>query len=139
MTPPLVTGPQPYENNPSIQPQNYQPSQFVISSVTLGQTTTITTNTDLNYVVGQLVRLLIPYGYGCTQLNEKTGYVLSIPSSNQVVISIDSSRNVDAFKTSTNRQYPQILAIGDINSGIQSSTGVNIPTTNIPGAFIDIS
>ena len=139
MTPPLVTGPQPYENDPPIQPQNYQPSQFVISSVTLGQTTTITTNTDLNYVVGQLVRLLIPYGYGCTQLNEKTGYVLSIPSSNQVVISIDSSRNVDAFKTSTNRQYPQILAIGDINSGIQSSTGVNIPTTNIPGAFIDIS
>lgn len=139
MNPPLVTGPQPYENNPPINPEYYQPSRFVISNVTLGQTTTVTTTESVNYVIGQLVRLIIPYGFGCTQLNQKQGYVLNIPASNQVEISIDSSRFVDPYVNSSSRQIPQIVAIGDINTGIQSSTsGINT-STNIPGAFIDVS
>ena len=128
----------PYQNLP-IEPQDYQPSRFVISDVTLGVTTTVTTTLDNNYVVGQLVRLIIPETFGCRQLNESQGYVLSIPAADEVVVSIDSSQGVDPYVASTATTPAQILAIGDVNTGIISSTGPNIPTTNIPGSFINIS
>ena len=129
----------PYQNVP-IEPQYYQPSRFVIYSVTLGQETIITTSVNHNYVIGQLVRLIIPAAFGCFQLNESKGYVLSIPSSNQVLVSIDSSVNVDHFiASSSTAVFPQILAIGDVNSGQTNANGINSTLTYIPGSFINIS
>ena len=127
----------PYQNLP-IEPQFYQPSRFVITAVSLGVTTLITTLANVNYVIGQLCRLIIPPGYGCRQLNELTGYVISIPTSNQVILNIDSN-NGDVFISANLPNLPQILAIGDVNTGYISSTGPNIPLVAIPGSFIDIS
>lgn len=206
----------PYSNVP-IEPGFFQPSQFTISAISLGSTTTVTTATNTNYVIGQLVRLLIPPLFGSRQLNNAQGYVIGLSAPNQVQITIDSSKNVNPFIASpytvniigiTNGspttvqasgtvpffegqvvkiagvggmtqlngntyqiqnvfgaffnllvdstfygiytsggtatlpcpQYvPQIVAIGDINQGIQSSTGRSISSTNIPGSFINIS
>lgn len=135
----------PYQNLP-IEPQNYQPSRFVISAISLGQTTTVTTTGNVNYVIGQLVRLLIPSAFGTIELNEQSGYVLSIPTPNQVVLGINSSR-MTAFNSSATAttSQPQILATGDVNTGTVSTTGRSIPTINgntniaIPGSFINIS
>lgn len=128
-----------YNNNIPIVANFYQPSRFVISNVTLGQTTIITTTDTLNYVIGQEVRLFIPTGYGCTQLSGLTGIVISFPMLNQCEVQIDSSQNVNQFIAANEPNSPAITAIGDVNSGIISSTGRNIPSTNIPGAFINIS
>lgn len=136
----VISYPIPAYQNVPIQAGYFQPSQFVISAVTLGPTTTITTTVNMNYVIGQEVRLIIPSSFGCTQLNGLTGFVISLPASNQVEINIDSSVNVNAFIASTSTiQSAQIVALGDVNSGIISSTGRDIPSTNIPGAFINIS
>jgi hypothetical protein len=144
MQTPILSYPIPLYQNLPIEPQFYQPSVFVISAITLGITTTITTTTDLNYVVGQLVRLNIPSNYGSYQLNQKTGYVLSIPASNQVVLNINSSVNVSPFAMTpapghVATSQPQIVAVGDINYGYTSNTGSNIPLVTIPGSFINIS
>jgi len=128
----------PYQNFP-IQAQFYQPSRFVISNVTLGQTTVVTTSVDHNYVIGQEVRLLIPSSFGCIQLNEIKGYVITIPASNQVNVNIDSSQNVDPYIASSARTPAQILAIGDINSGQINSNGINSFLTYVPGSYINIS
>lgn len=134
-----IKGPVPPFNNPPIEPQFFQPSRFAISNITLGMTTIVTTTLDMNYVIGQLIRLIIPPTFGCRQLNETQGYVISLPASNQVEVTINSSQNVDPYIASSATTMAQILAIGDINSGITSSTGRIIPTTNIPGSFINIS
>src|SRR6185436_2925438 len=106
--------------------------------ITLGPTTLVTTTTDCNYVIGQLVRFIIPQANGTRQLNEHTGYVIDIPSANQVTVKIDSS-SYDLFQTSTQPTQPQILAIGNINSGnINSSGNVNLGTY-VPGSFLNIS
>ena len=136
---PVISFPIPPYSNPPIESQNFQPSQFFISTISLGTMTTVTTTVNHNYVVGQEVRLLITPTSGCRQLNEQTGFVLSIPASNQVVLNINSSQNVDPFTTSSATTQPQIVAVGDINSGITSSTGRVISSTNIPGSFINIS
>lgn len=128
----------PYQNLP-IEPQYFQPSRFVISAITLGQTTIVQTTEDMNYVIGQEVRLLIPASYGSYQLNNVPGFVLSIPTTNQVELSINSLRGVDQFVIGSGISQAQIIAIGDINQGVISNTGPIIPNPGVPGAFENIS
>lgn len=131
-------GPIPPYNNVPINAQYYQPSQFFISAMTLGPTTTVTTAKDNNYVIGQLCRLIIPPLNGCSQLNEQTGYVIDIPNPNQVTLAINS-QGMNAFTTSTYPTQPQILAIGDVNSGNINASGNLNTSTIIPGSYINIS
>lgn len=133
-----IKGPKPPFNNPAIESQFFQPSQFVITAITLGQTTTVTTSVNHNYVVGQQVRLNIPPTFGSRGLNQQTGFVLSIPAANQIVLDTISV-GVDPFKTSVETTKPQVVAIGDNNSGIISTNGRVLNSTNIPGSFINIS
>lgn len=132
-------GPTPPYNNLPIQPENYKPRRFVISAISLGQSTTITTSTDNDYVIGQQVRLIIPFDCKAVQLNEKTGFVTSKPAANQVIVDIDSSQNVDSFVYAVYNEYPQILAIGDNNFGFSNPSGRLLNNTTIDGAFINIS
>jgi hypothetical protein len=132
-----LPGPTPIYNNPPIEPQFYQPSQFYISAIALGATTLVTTTVNNNYVLGQQVRLIIPPTFGCRQLNEMTALVIGIPNPNQVILNIFSTGG-DAFKSSTATTQPQIIAIGDVNSGQINANGVN-SILNIPGSFINIS
>jgi|BogFormECP03_OM2_1039629.scaffolds.fasta_scaffold00002_16 hypothetical protein len=128
----------PYSNLP-INAQYYAPSRFVISAISLGVTTAVTTTQNNNYTIGQLVRLLIPPTFGARQLNESEGYVLSITSPNQIVLSINSSVNVDPFINSSANTKAQTLAIGDTNTGATNTTGRSNQTTFVPGSFINIS
>lgn len=100
----------------------------------------VTTTEDTNYVVGQLVRLLIPNGYGSTQLSNRSAYVAVIQNPNQVILNI-SSINVSQFIPSPSnvRNVPQILAIGDGNTGNINMEGRINQSTSIPGSFINIS
>lgn len=139
----VITGPVPIYQNPPIEPQFFQPWRFVITAIGLGASTTITMTipaiTQLNYVIGQEIRLIIPPQFGSRQLNGRTGFVVGINPPNQVVVSINSSVGVDPFIASSATTKAQILAIGDINSGQISSTGLQIPLVTIPGSMINIS
>ena len=127
----------PYSNVP-IHAEYYQPSRFVISGITLGVTTIITTTVDMNYVIGQLVRLIIPPSFGTIQLNEQEAYVISIPALNQVELNINSS-SMNAFISSSATTKAQILAIGDINQGALNNMGRSQAVTAVLGSFINIS
>lgn len=135
----VISFPIPLYANVPIHAEFYLPNVFLITGITLGITTTITTSVNTNFVVGQNVRLIIPPTFGSRQLNEKTGYVINIPSANQVELSIDTSENVDAFILSSATTKAQIIPIGDINSGAINSFGRVNNMTFIPGSFINIS
>lgn len=134
----VISYPIPPYSNPPIEPQFYQPSRFVISNITLGSQTTVTTTEDHNYVIGNQVRLIIPPSFGTRGLNERSGYVISIPSSTQVLLDI-SSVEMDPFISSSATTKAQILAIGDINSGPVNDSGRVDNITYIYGSFINIS
>lgn len=137
-----IVGPIPLFSNPPIEPQYFAPWRFVISAITLGVTTTVTmivpSLTELNYAVGQQIRLIIPPTFGCRELNNQTGYIISIPSSTQVVVDINST-NANAYIASSATTPAQILAIGDVNSGPINSNGRSNVSTKIAGSFINIS
>jgi len=134
---PIVGPIAPYTNVP-IHAEYYQPSRFVIEDIALGTTTIITTTENMNYVIGQQVRLLIPESFGSYQLNERTGFVVSIPAVDQVEVDIDTTLNVNTFTASSATTQAQILAIGDVNSGV-TNLGRTNNRTYIPGSFINIS
>lgn len=134
----VVSYPIPAYSNVPINAQYYEPSLFFISAITNGITTLVTTTEDHNYVIGQLVRLNIPRANRAIQFNQQTGYVIGIPSSTQVTLDINSTR-YDLFQTSTQPTQPQIVAVGDVNSGNTNSSGNLNTATGIPGAFINIS
>lgn len=136
--------PRPAYANPPIEPQFFAPDVFAIEAVGRGSVTTVTTKTTFygsvnNYVVGQIVRFLVPRFYGLQQVNNMIGTVIQIIGINQFVVNIDST-NYDPF-IPTPAYAPnaaQIVAVGDINSGV-----INIGRSNqgtfIPGSFINIS
>ena len=138
--PPLIFGPIAPENNPPINPQYYQPRSYNISAIALGATTLVTTTVNHDYVVGQLTRLLIPQIYGSFQLNEQESIVIAIPAANQVLLNLYSS-HADLFVSNptSNTTQPQIVAVGDVNSGPINAQGRVNNGTFIPGSFIDIS
>lgn len=149
MTNTVLSYPIPAYQNIPIEPQFYKPSQFVITDIVLGQTTIVTmangtNDVAPNYVIGQQVRLIIPPKYGSRSLNGKVGYVLTVPTTNSVEVSINS---VDAdpfipsptFIAYESRTPAQIVAIGDINSGVVNSSGNMATSTLIPGSFQNIS
>lgn len=137
----IFPGPQPTYTNPPIEPQYFKPRVFQISAISEGPTTTVTTSVNHNYVIGQEIRLLISQPYGARQLNNKTGFVLSIPAANQVVLSINSTLT-NAFiasPTFPGNSPPQIVAIGDVNTGVINASIIATPAPTIPGSFQNTS
>lgn len=137
----VITSPTPPYQNPPIEPQYYLPNRFVIANITEGPTTFITTTTPQNYVVGQLIRLIIPQQNGAQQLNNQQAFVIGIQTSTEVEIALYTV-GCDPFIASPanpSRTSPQILAIGDVNTGAINTMGRINNGTFIPGSFIDIS
>lgn len=135
-----MVGPIAPERNPPINPQYYIPSRFVISDLVRGVNTLITTSEEHNYVIGQEVRVLIPIAYGCREISGQTGFVIDIPSDTQVLVNINSvDANAFIASPSYTRNVPQILAIGDTNSGPITPFGTGTLKTTISGSFINVS
>lgn len=138
--PPLIFGPIAPENNPPIHPEFFKPREFNIADITNGQTTLVTTVLPHDYVVGQLVRLLISQLFGARQFNEQTAYVINIPSTTTITLGLDSSF-FDLFVPNPTlaTTQPQIVAVGDVNSGHINSHGPKCTKPWILGSFRNIS
>lgn len=139
----VISGPVALYSNVPIEPQNYVPWRFEVTNVVLGRQTTVTVNvpsiTSLNYMLGQLTRLLIPPQFGCRQLNNVQAYAISVVAPNTIILQLDSSVGVDSFTNSSATTKPQIIAIGDINSGQINSNGRQSNLTYVPGSFRNVS
>lgn len=133
------TGPISPLNNLPIEPQNYSPNFYFITAIQNGITTIVTMSKTTELVIGQEVRLVIPSSYGASPLDQQTGFVISIPNPNQVELSINSvfanSFNPSGYQTTK----PQIIPVGDVNTGVINSSGRVNNGTFIPGSFINIS
>lgn len=130
------------QRNPPINPQYYKPKRFVIENIVLGKDTLITFTKPHDYVIGQLVRVLIPQVYGCQQLSNQKAYVISIPTPTQILINFNSLVG-DLFLAvpPLSRDTPQVVPIGDVNTGYISNNGPNVTLDQlgISGSFKNIS
>lgn len=151
-----------------LYPFLYEPGVNNITAISTGTTTTITTTNNHNLVVGQEIGFRIPSAYGTTQLNELPNnttpgspvyyYVTALNSNTQFVCNANST-GFTAFNSNQpvtsvpGLQLPQVVAVGDVNSGGVAYSGGNLypspvfptytggaPTINGPaisGAFVN--
>lgn len=129
-------------------PGLYLPGVDYISAITIGTTTTVTTTTPHNFVVGQEIAFRIPSQWGIVQLNSLPnnvvpgspiyGYVTAVTANNVFVCSINSTGFTAFNSNPTVAQaigltFPQVLAVGDINSGgFPYSGGALYPSPQFP-------
>ncbi len=126
------------QRNPPITPWYYIPRAAFIASIVQGQTTTVNTVHDQNYVVGQIVKVLLNANNGCRGLNNREFLVISVPSATQVILDVNSLLETPFALTASNTE-PQIVPVGDYNSGAINSQGRVNNGTYIQGSFINIS
>lgn len=139
-------GPIAPESNPRIEPLWFLPSNFTITSISNGITTTVTTTASTsapsmnNFVVGQQVRFTIPKTFGIQELNGMTGFVIAINPPNQFTVDINSV-GFSLFNPSPSYgpTPAQVAAIGDVQSGPVNASGRTNQQTFISGSFINVS
>lgn len=152
-----------------LYPFLYEPGVTYINAITRGATTTVVTTTPHQLEVGQEVAFRIPSFWGTTQLNSLPnsttpgspiyGYVVSVTDNFTAVVNINSS-SFTAFTTYIavanvpGLTPPQMLAVGDVNTGGQPLTSTSplypsplfptstsrVPTINGPairGAYVN--
>lgn len=119
----------------------YAPGVNIISALTLASTTTVVTTSPHNFVQGQEVAFRIPTAWGTTQLNSLPdllipgqpiyGYVTSVTNTTTFVVNINSS-SYSTFTTNPTvasvpgLTFPQVLAVGDVNTGGVQFSGATI-------------
>lgn len=115
-----------------LYPALYAPGTAFISALSLGATTGVTTTAPHNFQVGQEVAFRIPTIWGTQELNSLPnvtipgspiyGFVTAVGSSTTATVNINSSaytafNSNQPFASFSGEPFPQIVAVGDINSG----------------------
>jgi hypothetical protein len=121
-----------------LYPDLYLPGDSIISAITLGATTSISTTAQHQLHVGQEVGFRIPSVWGTSELNELPnviipgspiyGYVVSVTDLQNVVVNINSASytafNSNLAFASSGRSFAQMVPVGDVNSGgVRISSG----------------
>ena len=131
-----------------LYPFLYVPGGSIISAITTGTTTTVSTTTPHNLVVGQEVAFRVPSAWGTTQLSSLPnavipgspvyGYVTSVASNVQFICNINSS-SFTAFNSNPTvasvpgLTFPQVIPVGDVNTGgVAYSGGALYPSPSFP-------
>ncbi len=131
-----------------LYPFLYEPGSKFIEAISTGTTTTITTTSPHNFVVGQEIGFRIPSAWGTTQLNTLPNnsipgsplyyYVTSVISNTQFVCNANST-GATAFNTNQTvasvpgLSFPQVFAMGDVNTGgTPYSGGALYPSPSFP-------
>lgn len=141
MTNPFRIGPLAPERNPPITPEYYAPKLATISSITsISQfATQVVTVEENEYVIGQIIRFVIPERDGMIQLDEREALIISITNATTFLTDIDTTQ-MGLFNASINTfQDPFIVPVGDINSGAINSSGRINNLLYISGSFKNIS
>ena len=132
-----------------LYPNLYLPGVNFITALTLsGTNVSVTTTTNHNYVVGQEIAFRIPSVYGSSQLNSLPDniipgspiyYYVTAVTSNTAFTCTALSASVTAFNSNQpfssvpGLQLPQVVAVGDINSGgTPYSGGALYPSPSFP-------
>lgn len=127
-----------------LYPALYAPAVSFVSAITLANPAVISLTMPGNYVVGQEVAFRIPSAWGTTQLNSLPnvlipgspiyGYVTAVSGSlttPTITVNINSTSYTafnpnQPFASYPGEKFPQVVPVGDVNSGGFAYTGGNL-------------
>lgn len=107
--------------NPS---PTYQPAMRLISNITQDTKAVVTTTFAHDYLDGEIVRFIIPRGFGMQQINEQTAPI-TVLSDTTFEVPIDTTL-YDSYSTPStspnDKQCGQIIPIGELATQINAAT-----------------
>lgn len=110
----------------------FQRAMRIITNITNAQRAVVTTSFPHQYLTGLIVRIIIPVGYGMQELNQKQG-IITVLSDTTFSVDIDT-RYIDAYSVPSSypqdRQYPQVIPIGEDNALLNNATYNALPYTS---------
>ena len=108
----------------------FQPAMRIISSITQANPAVITTSIDHDYITGEIVRIIIPNGFGMDQINNLTG-TITITGDTTFSIAIDSLL-FDTFAAPnplpSAYTCAQVIPVGEIGSTLAGATQNVLPS-----------
>jgi hypothetical protein len=107
----------------------FQRAMRIISTISNGNPTEITTTFAHQYLDGLIVRIYIPLGYGMQQINQQSG-IVKVINDTAFYVDIDSTLYEEFFYADTfpyNRQYPQVVPIAEVSSTLLTATQNVLP------------
>jgi hypothetical protein len=113
-------------NNGAVATPLYQPAMRVITNITNATVPTVTTSFAHNYTSTDIIRIVIPSGFGMSQIN---GLVSPIVVTGPTTFTISiNTLNFDAFSDPNNGQFAQSIAMGENSSTIYGATMNTAPS-----------
>ena len=107
----------------------YQPAMRIISSITNATSALVTTTFAHNYITGQIIRLLIPPGYGMLQADTLYAPIV-VQSDTTFTIAIDTTQ-MDPFvipgSYPLSYQHAQTSPIGEVSETLLAATHNALP------------
>ena len=110
----------------AIENPNFQPALRLITALTIAENATVTTSFDHDYLIGLIVRILVPNEFGMIQVNKEVGTIIEVPTDDTFVIDIDT-RGFDTFIVPDPEEwfineFPSVVPVGEINSSLEQAT-----------------
>lgn len=113
----------------AVENPTFQRAMRIISNITNAYPATITTTFEHNYQTGEIVRLIVPLGYGMVEANQKQG-VITVTGDTTFTIDIDTT-HFNAYTTPStypeNYQYSQVVPVGEENDQLEGATQNVLP------------
>lgn len=112
-------------NGYAYQFPTYQPAMRLVTDITRAVNASVTTSFAHNYETGDIVRLIVPDGWGMFQANGKLG-TITVTAPTTFTIDIDSTM-FDPFVTPPNPSpevisVAQVVPVGEVNSKLTQAT-----------------
>lgn len=107
----------------------FQRAMRIIDNITNANPAEVTTSFPHQYGSGEIVRLVIPRGFGMQQANQLTGTIV-VTGDTTFDINIDTTL-FDVFSTPVtfplNSQYSQVVPVGEISDLLTGATQNVLP------------
>jgi len=108
----------------------FQPAMRNITAITNALAAQVTTNIAHQYIDGMIVRIYVPDGFGMTQINQQTG-VIAIVDTTNFIIDIDTT-NYDPFVIPSEQPGhfftpAQVVPVGELNDMLTAATRNVLP------------
>lgn len=107
----------------------FQRAMRIISTISQASSAQVTTTFAHQYQSGELIRFVIPLGFGMQQIDQMQAPI-TVTGSTTFTVPIDST-SFDAFSTPStfpnNKQYAQVVPFAEIASQLEGATQNVLP------------
>lgn len=113
-------------NNGAVPRPIFQPAMRAVTNITNAYPCEVTTSFAHDYFTGDIIRIVIPQGWGMQQINQQASAIV-VTGNDTFEMNIDTT-NYDVFEDPNNGQFAQAIPFAEVNSTVYGATENTLPS-----------